>query len=87
MRRAKPDGTGSGAGLQAETSGENVTPADVVDAKDRNTDDVRFTRAKGIGLTRDVIFRDGKRTELGWTAVLTHHSMLDHHELKRREFF
>ena len=42
---------------------------------------------KNIGLTRDDIFRDGKRAESGWTVALTHHSVLDHHELERREFF
>lgn len=41
---------GTGAGLQAETSGGSVPPAgDVADTEDRTADDNRVTRVKASG--------------------------------------
>jgi len=52
-RRPEPwESNGSGAGLQAETSGGSVNPADdVADTEDRTMGDV--TRGKSIGMSRE----------------------------------
>lgn len=68
--------------------GMSLLPTTSLIPRPAYTDDGHVTRVKTIGFTRDGIFRGGKRNKsCEWTEILTHHSVFDHHELERREFF